>query len=56
MKKIMFNDKYFLTKEVFKRRKTQIKCNQKNEKSNFNNARCSLNAFFLCREENVQKV
>lgn len=29
---------------------------KKNEKSNFNNARCSINAFFLCREENVQKV
>lgn len=25
MKKIMFNDKYFLTKEVFKRRKTQTR-------------------------------
>ena len=29
---------------------------KKNEKSNFNDARCSINAFFLCREENVQKV
>lgn len=29
---------------------------KKNEKSNFNDARCSINAFFLRREENVQKV
>nr|DAO03138.1 MAG TPA: hypothetical protein [Caudoviricetes sp.] len=28
---------------------------KKNEKSNFNDARCSINAFFLRREENVQK-
>lgn len=26
------------------------------KKSNFNDARCSINAFFLRREENVQKV